>query len=67
MMKADQVDVSWDDDKDKWLIRITVGEEVIRRYCDEAKNTDPAKLRLLAEQTAENEGYEVNAADIFLE
>jgi hypothetical protein len=67
MMKADQVDVSWDEDKNKWLIRITVGEEVIRRYTDDGRSTDPTKLRLLAEQTAEDEGYEVNAADIFLE
>jgi len=33
-MRADQVEVSWDAGKAKWLVRIVNGEEVIRRYCN---------------------------------
>jgi hypothetical protein len=35
-MRADRVEVSWDMNKKKWLVRITVGEEVIRPACGEA-------------------------------
>ncbi len=63
-MKADRVEVSWDEQKSQWLIRIVVGEEVIRRYCKDAKNTDPAKLRSSAAQTAADEGYQVESANI---
>ncbi len=67
MMKADRVEVSWDEQKKKWLIRIVVGEEVIRRYCDEEKSTDQEKLRSLAGQTVSDEGYEVDGAEIFIQ
>ena len=67
MMKSDRVDVSWDEQKKKWLIRITVGEEVIRRYCDEGKSADPQKLRSAAAQTAVDEGYQVDPAAIFIQ
>jgi hypothetical protein len=33
-MRADNVEVSWDAAKAKWLIRIQAGEEVLRRHCD---------------------------------
>ena len=42
-MLADRVEVSWDTPKSQWLIRITEGEEVIRRHLDLPKNAeDPA-------------------------
>ena len=63
-MKADRVEVSRDQQKNKWLIRIIVGEAVIRRYCDEAKNADEAALRRSAAKTAADEGYQVDSADI---
>lgn len=31
-MRADEVEVSWDSAKSKWLVRIVVGEEVVRRH-----------------------------------
>lgn len=67
MMKADKVEVSWDEAKTKWLIRIVVGEEVIRRYCDDDKNADQTKLRSLAAQTAADEGYQVDADAILIQ
>lgn len=66
-MKADRVAASWDESKKKWLVRIVVGEEVIRRYCDENKGADPEKVRSMAAQTATDEGYEVSAANIIVE
>ena len=65
-MKADRVEVSRDEQKNKWLIRIKVGEEVIRRYCNEAKSANESTLRNAAVKTAADEGYTVNAADVVL-
>jgi len=61
-MRADEVEVSWDSAKSKWLVRIVVGEEVVRRYCDAAKNADDASLRSAAMKTLQDEGYEADAS-----
>lgn len=63
-MRADNVEVSWDSAKSKWLIRIQAGEEVIRRHCDLAKNADEQALRAAAQQTLKDEGYDVDSATI---
>ncbi len=63
-MKADRVEISWDEQKSKWLVRIVVGEEVIRRYCNDAKNADHETLRASATATASNEGYQVDPAAV---
>jgi hypothetical protein len=65
-MKADRVEVSWDDQKKKWLARIVVGEEVIRRYFAQAKNSDQETLRSAAEKTAVDEGYQVESANVIV-
>jgi hypothetical protein len=52
-MRADEVEVSWDSAKSQWLVRIVVGEEVVRRYCD-------AGLRSAAMKTLQDEGYEAD-------
>jgi hypothetical protein len=57
-MRADRVEVSWDNDKKKWLVRIMVGEEVIRRYCDAPRDADEQKIRAAAQTTLADEGYE---------
>lgn len=57
-MRADRVEVSWDNDKKKWLVRIIVGEEVIRRYCDAPRDADEQKIRAAAQKTLADEGYE---------
>jgi hypothetical protein len=61
-MRADQVEVSWDQAKSKWLVRIVVGEEVIRRHSDAPKNADDTVLRGAAMQELQEEGYEADAA-----
>lgn len=63
-MHADRVEVSWDEEKSKWLVRIEVGEEVVRRHCDLPQNADEPSLRAAAQKTVADEGYETSAADI---
>jgi len=61
-MRADRVEVSWDNDKSDWVIRIQSGDEVIRRHCKVPKDADEKTLRAKAEETVRDEGYEANAA-----
>jgi len=63
-VRADSVEVSWDQAKSKWLVRIVVGEEAIRRHCSAPKNADDQALRAAALETARDEGYEADAAQI---
>lgn len=63
-MRADQVEVSWDAAKSKWLVRVESGEEVIRRHCDAPKNADDQTLRSAAQKTTQDEGYELDPASI---
>jgi hypothetical protein len=61
-MHADQVEVSWDAGKSKWLVRIVNGEEVIRRYCNLPKDADEKALGTAAQKTVQDEGYEADPA-----
>lgn len=57
-MQADRVELSWDDSKSKWMVRIQVGEEVIRRHCDLPRNATETALQQAAKQTLQDEGFE---------
>jgi len=61
-MKADRTEISWDNGKSKWLVRISIGEEVIRRYCDLPRNAGENELRSAAQKTLADEGYETDGA-----
>jgi hypothetical protein len=61
-MVADRVEVSWDTAKSQWVIRITEGEEVIRRHFDLPKNADDQALRAAALETVRDEGYDFDAS-----
>ena len=63
-MRADRVEVSWDNGKSKWLVRIQSGEEVIRRLAAAPKNADEQALRSVAQKTLLDEGYEAEATQI---
>jgi hypothetical protein len=63
-MKADRVEVSREEKGKGWLIRIQVGEEVVRRHCDEAKDADEATLRRAAVKVAADEGYSTVASTV---
>jgi hypothetical protein len=65
-MKADRVEASWDPAKKRWVIRIEVGAEVIRRPVDAPQSADDQSLRAAAEKTAADEGYEIAAANVSL-
>ncbi len=61
-MQADNVELLWDDSKSKWLVRIQVGEEVIRRFCNLPKTADERALQQAAQQTLQDEGFEPSQA-----
>ncbi len=63
-MNADRAEVSWDAEKKKWLVRIIVGEEVIRRYSSEPQEIDKTALADSAVKTAADEGYTVDPANV---
>jgi hypothetical protein len=65
-MRADRVEVSWDDSKSNWMVRIESGEEVLRRHCNLPKNADDQALRSAALTTVKDEGYEFDAAGIVI-
>jgi hypothetical protein len=57
-MRADRVEVTWDGDKASWLVRVVVGEEVIRRHCKLPKNADEQTLRSAVQKVVTDEGFE---------
>lgn len=65
-MRADRAEVTWDDDKSKWLVRISSGDEVLRRYCALPKNAADQDLRTAAEKQIRDDGYELDASQIVL-
>ena len=64
---ADRIQVSWDNEKSKWLVRITEGEEVIRRHCDLPKNADEQTLRAAAQKTVQDEGYDFDPSKLTIQ
>jgi hypothetical protein len=63
-MRVDRVEVSWDADKHKWLLRVQTGEEVIRRYSTLPKDADEQSLRSAVQKVVQEEGYEPDPAHI---
>jgi predicted kinase len=63
-MRADRVELSWDAAKSTWLIRITSGEEVIRRHFQARKDADDKTLLTTAQQEVRDEGYEADPAQV---
>ncbi len=66
-MRADRVEVTWDKSKSDWLVRITSGEEVIRRHCKIPKDSDDQRLRSMVQKALQDEGYEPDPIRIDLE
>ena len=59
VIRAERAEVSWDSGKSKWLVRIHVGDEVIRRHWKGSKDADQESLRTDAVRTAKDEGYDL--------
>jgi hypothetical protein len=66
-MRADRVEVTWDQDKSSWLVRIASGEEVIRRHCKIPKNSDEQALRSAVLKTVQDEGYDLDPATLSIQ
>ncbi len=66
-MRPSNVEVSWDNQKSKWLVRIVSGEEVLRRLCSAPKNADEQTLRSLADSTVRDEGYEPDPSHVTIQ
>lgn len=62
-MRADSVEVTWDESKGSWLIRIVSGEEVIRRHAKLSRNADQQTLRATVQKALQDEGYEPDVAN----
>jgi len=63
-MRADEVEASWDAAKKSWLLRIRIGEEVIRRHCDAARDAEDGILKSLAQKTLLDEGFEPEPGEL---
>jgi hypothetical protein len=63
-MRADSVEVSWDEGKGSWLARIINGEEVIRRNLKLSRSADEPSLRQAVQQTLVDEGYEADGSPV---
>ena len=59
LLPADRAEVSWDNENSRWLVRIHVGEEVIRRRWKGAKDAGPQTLQADAVKMAKEEGYDL--------
>ena len=66
-MRADRVEVTWDEDKSSWLVRIATGEEVIRRHCKIPKNSDEQTVRSAALETVRDEGYDPDPTNMTIQ
>jgi hypothetical protein len=66
-MRADRVEVTWDEAKSNWLVRIANGEEVIRRHCKISKDADEQTLRSAVLKTVQDEGYDPDRATLIIQ
>ena len=65
MVRADTAAVSWDAQRKCWVIRLQVGEEVIKRPTPNvARDANDEVLHLTAVKTANDEGYELDPASV---
>lgn len=65
MLKAEKASVTWDADKKVWHVRVQIGEEVIKRpLAKTPQDASEDTLRTKAVETASDEGYEVEPAQI---
>ena len=65
MTRADSAALSWDAPKKRRLIRLKVGEEVIRRPAPgKGPDADEAVLRSTAVQLASDEGYQLEPSSV---
>ena len=65
MTQTGEAKVEWNPEKKHWQVVIQVGAEVIRRQCAKTPpGAGDAELRTLAIQTALDEGYTLDEAQV---
>jgi len=64
---ADRAEVSWDNEKSQWLVRIQVGEEVICRHWKGPKDAGSRTLQADAVKAAQEEGYDLAADNVAIQ
>jgi hypothetical protein len=65
MTQTASAKVEWNAEKKHWQIVIQAGAEVIRRQCEKTpQNAGEPELRQLAIQTARDEGYTLDEAQV---
>jgi hypothetical protein len=65
MTQTGSAKVEWNPDKKHWQVVITVGAEVIRRQCAApGVGASDGELRQLALETARDEGYALDEAQV---
>jgi len=65
MLRADSANVSWDAEKKQWIVRVKVGEEVMRRHVPKTpQSAGDEVLRSVAVETAKDDGYEVDPSTV---
>jgi hypothetical protein len=64
---ADRAEVSWDHEKSQRLVRIHVGEEVIRRHWKSPRDAGPQTLQADAVKAAQEEGYDLTADKVAIQ
>ena len=68
MLKAEKATVNWDSAKKQWHVRVQIGEEVIKRALSKTpQDASEDILRSRAVETAKDEGYEVDAAQVAIQ
>ncbi len=58
MVKVDHAAVNWDAQRQRWLVRLQAGEQVIGRPAPKRVQADDAAPRAVAVQAARDEGCE---------
>jgi hypothetical protein len=65
MVEVDNAAVTWDAQKKRWVIRLQVGAEVIKRPAlKTAHDADEDLLRTVAVKIAQDEGYYLNSSTV---
>ena len=65
MTHADNAVVSWDSEEKRWVVRVQVGAEVIRRPFKYTRHeVDSEVLRSVAVHMVQDEGYELAEAEV---
>ena len=65
MLKAEKATVNWDPAKKQWHVRVQIGGEVVKRALSKTPHdASEDVLRSRAVETAKDEGYDVDAAQV---